>query len=183
MVGVSLLLATGIWYLGQKLPSEWVGLGVISLVLLYGVLTFNRNYVYRDELSFWGDVIQKSPDKARGYVNYAVKLHTTGEAEEAIYYYQQALAIDPDRLTALTNLGVLYTQLGEFDRAEELFDKALTVDPNYMDAINAKGVIYLNTGDFTQAKEYFDKVLAIDPYNNSAIANLEFLGQKKVSSE
>lgn len=179
MVGFSLGLSVLIWKIPEKINQWGIGLFVVLLVLIYGVLTFNRNFVYQTELSYWGDVIKKSPQKARGYVNYAVFLHTHGKGQEALTYYQKALEIDPERLTALANIGVLYTQAGQYDKAIEYFDQALALDENYTDAINGLGVIYLNKGELVKAEAQFKRVLKIEPENSSAAENLEIIGHKR----
>lgn len=179
MVGVSLLFSVVIWQWGPKVHAWATAIGVVSLILVYGVLTFNRNFVYQTASSYWGDVIKKSPDKPRGYVNYAVEMHTNGNAQAALENYLKALELDPDRLTALANVGVLYTQTGKFDTATEYFEKALSVDPDYVDALNGMGVVAMNKGEFVKAQEYFERVLVLEPDRQSAINNLELLGQKK----
>ena len=182
MVGVSLVFATLIWQFGPLLSKWGTAVFVVGLILLYGVLTFNRNYVYQTQLSFWGDVLKKSPQKARGHVNYAVRLHTLGQVQPAIDHYQKALEIDPERLTALANLGVLYTQVGQFDKAMEYFETTLAIDPEYTDALNGAGVVYLNRGELEKAQVQFSKVLEVSPENRAANENLKLLGNKQKAS-
>jgi len=43
----------------------------------------------------------------------------TGQLDEALLYYRQALAIDPDHAGANEYLGELYVQLGDIDKAKE----------------------------------------------------------------
>lgn len=183
LVGVALAVNGFLWYFWAPKSEMAVLVVITSLYIGFGLLTFNRNFVYTNDLTFWGDVIKKSPQKARGFVNYAVGLHSRGQAKEALAYYQQALKIDPNRLTALSNIGVLYTQAGRFDTAQEYFSKTLAVDPEYIDAINGLGVVYMNTGEFQKAEAAFTQVVKLDPSNNSAQENLQILQAKRTENK
>jgi tetratricopeptide (TPR) repeat protein len=61
--------------------------------------------------------------------------------QEAIGYYERALAIDSLNPHVLTDCGIMYSQSGDLDKALRLFDKAIAIDPNLLQAYYNKGLI------------------------------------------
>ena len=182
MVGFSAIVSFTLFRFMPKLISKDGTLFVAALLLLtYAGLTFNRNFSYKDDLTFWLDASAKSPQKARPYVNSAVQYHLKGDWQNAVKQYDKALEIDPERLTALANKGVIYTQLKQFDQAKTYFNRALEIDNEYLDALNGLGVVSLNSNELDQAEELFNRVLSIEPTNNAALENLILVENAKGS--
>jgi Flp pilus assembly protein TadD len=55
---------------------------------------------------------------------------TTGQAEEAVEYFQRAMLQAPDQALVFNNLGLALERQGRPAEAEEAFFKALDLDPN-----------------------------------------------------
>lgn len=104
----------------------------------------------------------------------------SGNYQEAINYFDKALAIDPNDLDALHNKGYAFYNLGKPEQALIYFDKALAIDPNLESTLRIKGMALDELGRHEESIIYYDKALAIDPgdkatLNNKglALANLE----------
>ncbi len=89
--------------------------------------------------------------------------------DQAIQYYDKALAIDPNDTYALSSKGYALDGLGKYEEAIQYYDKALAIDPNDANALNGKGYALGNSGNYTEAVEYLDKALAIDPNDANAL--------------
>jgi tetratricopeptide (TPR) repeat protein len=63
----------------------------------------------------------------KGYI----KLVIENKYEEAIPFFEKAVAIDSTYYEAYHNLGFCYEQLGEFDKAKDLYNIVLELEPNY----------------------------------------------------
>jgi len=105
---------------------------------------------------------------SRDVLNYTDKgdeLFDEGKYEQAIAYYDKALAADPNDYEALYNKGVAFANLGKYEEAITYFDKALAVEPNDVDTLSYKGTSLESLGKHEEAITYFDKALAVEPDN------------------
>ena len=69
----------------------------------------------------------------KGYVNY-VYLENN---EEALNYFDQALAVNPNYIDAKYNKGRVLEQMGDYSQATEIYKEVLKVRPDYQLAIDA----------------------------------------------
>ena len=95
-----------------------------------------------------------------------------GEAQEAIYYYKKALAIDPNFVNALSGLGAALIQLGEAQEAIYYCKKALAIDPNFVDALNNLGEGLAQLGENEEAITILRKAISLSPGYPVAHKNL-----------
>ncbi len=106
LVGPALLLAAAI----RRLAVHQAGLAVVlfAFVLgLAGLATHLRNDVYRDEVTFWRDVVGQSPHNARGFNNLGVALADQCDLPRAEAAWRRALTLDPGYTRAAVNLQLL----------------------------------------------------------------------------
>src|SRR5690606_11562783 len=90
-----------------------------------------RNKVWRDDLSLWKDVSEKSPKNGRGYMNYGLALMSRGQFDLAEVNFLRAAQLTPDYALVFVNLGILKQATAQYEDAEKYFDIALrtsTVD-------------------------------------------------------
>lgn len=119
---------------------------LISLLLLYGVGTYQRNFVWNDELTLWSDVVAKSPQKARGYNEIGMYYYERRLHDNAIPFFLKSINLYPDNAKAHNNLGLSYMGKGLTDQSITEFQRALGLNPyNGMYHINL-GIAYLQKG-------------------------------------
>jgi tetratricopeptide (TPR) repeat protein len=63
-------------------------------------------------------------------------LHFLGKNNEAISFFDKALAINPNDAEVLNNKGIALHFLGKNNEAISIFDKALAINPNYKLALD-----------------------------------------------
>jgi hypothetical protein len=106
LAGPALLLAAAI----RRLATYQPRFAVIAFVLvlgLTGLATHLRNEVYRDEVTFWRDVVGQSPHNARAFNNLGVALADQCDLPRAEAAWRRALRLDPGYVRAAVNLQLL----------------------------------------------------------------------------
>ena len=77
-----------------------------------------------------------------GYVSLGVNLNILGEKQEALTYYQKALAIDPVSLLVLNNMADIFSDLGQYDNAEAYWLKLTQLYPDKTMFWRSLGYLY-----------------------------------------
>lgn len=142
---------------------------VITLTL--AVLTYQRNFVWADDIAMWEDVIAKSPEKSRPYMNLGIAYVERGEWATAISHLNEAIEKYGRNHAAYSNRGMAYFALGRPDRAIEDFNRALEIKPNYLEALINRGNYYSYVKDYTRAIADYDQAIDLNPRAVEAIHN------------
>jgi tetratricopeptide (TPR) repeat protein len=106
LAGPALLLAAAI----RRLAARQRGLAVAAFVAVLaftGLATHLRNEVYRDEVTFWRDVVAQSPHNARAFNNLGIALAAQCDLRRAEEAWRRALRLDPDNMRTAVNLRLL----------------------------------------------------------------------------
>ena len=120
----------------QLKRPKWLGIGVLcSLTFIFSLWTYQRNNVWRYEVTLWRDCVLKSLQKARPHYNLGTSLSTEGKTDEAIYHYKEAIRIKPDYAEAYSNLGVDLMNQGNTQEAIRRYRQALRFKPDYAKVI------------------------------------------------
>ncbi|MFL6605050.1 MAG: hypothetical protein ACJ8R9_27470 [Steroidobacteraceae bacterium] len=80
---------------------------VFAFTLCLALATFDRNRIYADEVSFWRDAAQKSPDNARAFANLGYGLALACRIDDARKAFNVALLLNPEDWRTPINLRVL----------------------------------------------------------------------------
>ena len=107
----------------------------------------------------------------RALNNKGIALNNLGRYEEAIEYYDRALAIDPTLVESLSNKGASLHSLARYEEAIEYFDRALAIEPSYVRSLANKGNSLNALGRSAEAIEYYDRALALEPDYIDALVN------------
>ncbi len=187
---VGLCLSTG-WLL-FSLPGRLKGSRTIiavvsiSLLLVCGILAWQRNEVWRDPIKLWYDSAIHAPYKARPWDEYGKHLVQQGRHQEAVTIFQETVQrihgkdASPGLVmeeTAAVNLLIALEKTGQQEAALLLADDFLTRDAkaeNKSKILTNKGNLLFRSNQlgaaeksYRQAIKTFDKNLF--PMNNLAI--------------
>jgi len=155
-----------------RFPST-IAVGI--LVLMFSAVTYQRNKIWLDEFTLWSDVVQKSPQKARGHNNLGAAYKNLGNFNEAIQEFKTAFSLQPDYAEAHGNLGLVYKTLRRFDEAVQEYQTALSIKPDYAEAHNNLGTLYAEQGRRMDAIQEYHTAISLSPnyaeaHNNLGIA-------------
>ena len=175
MFGFSLfLVAMSHHLLEHKGPRLMLAVSFILLVY-YSVSAYERNMVWKDEITLWNDVVEKSPNNARAYNNRGNIYAKKGDYVRALIDFDQAVRIDPRFGDAYNNRGNVHLFQRQYKKALVDFTRALKVNPSSLPNLAIvyynRGTAYLHGGDYEKAIDDFSQALSIDPNYQAAYSN------------
>jgi tetratricopeptide (TPR) repeat protein len=152
------------WWIANRVGLA-TGTGLVTVaVALLGVMTWNRNEVYRTELSIWQDTVNYAPHNARARNSLGHSLAFAERLPEAIEQYQIALRLKPDYAEAHNNLGNAIWRLARSNEALECYKTALRLKPDYFEAHNNMGAALLHLGRTDEAVEQMSLASRLRPH-------------------
>ena len=147
----------------------------VAAIAINSALTVKRNALWADPFALWSDVVEKSPNKARGYHNLGFLLAEKGRLDEALPYFEKAIAIRPGLWIAYDNVGTLLIEAGRAEEALPYFKKAIELKRDFVPGYNKLANALISMERFSEAQGYLEEALTIDPRSYSALSNLGFL--------
>jgi len=171
-MGFFLVLTTGAYsYLADK-NKQVVMMAFTGIIIAYSILTYQRNKIWKDELTLWNDAVSKSPEKARPYLNRGVAYWSQGQWEKAMTDYEKAIALNPKYFSsAYFNMGVAQAKFSAWDKAIDNHTTAIGITPNYTAAYDSRGVAYANKQEWDKAIKDFTTAIEISPGYATAFYN------------
>ena len=160
-IGVTGQMTISFW---SKMNRNIVFSIIFIIAILSGVLTFSRNYVWKDSLTLWGDTLSKAPSNIRAMQalgNAHLKLSDFGNAEQ---YYKEGVRISAkdQRLhfldDAVYSLGMLFLFGGKLDEAKDLIVRYELSLESYRIQI-LKGFYKASTNDIEGALKVYEEVI------------------------
>jgi protein O-mannosyl-transferase len=184
--GFCLLLVLGARWLIERLPEKHrraVGVAILLLVLaVFTTETVERNGVWKDDSTLFGETLKLSPDAA--FVRNMVAASQAADSEEN---YEQAIALagketPPDRLNAVAGykgLASIYADHGQFDRALQELGLARQIAPDDPDMAGEEGLILAQMGRGGEAEGLLKKALAVQSNNENVLSALGAIAREE----
>jgi len=107
---------------------------------------------------------QRDPKDEATRVQLANMYFDAERYQEAVDWYQQALAINPKDINASTDLGIAYYYMNQPDRALAQFDKSLSINPKHAKTLLNVGIVRaFGKQDLRGAAEAWQRALEAAP--------------------
>jgi len=106
-------------------------------------------------------MVENAPDP-EAWFNRGVQFYEQEAYQQAIQYWDRAIAIEPSYYQAWSNRGLALKNLGAWAEALESYEKALEIEPNYSKAWYNQGIALDVLRRYDDAISSFDRVLAQD---------------------
>jgi hypothetical protein len=183
-VGAFAGLSAGLVMFAGKLEkrSQAITVLVVAMVIVFAGAAYLRNRVWKDEITLWRDVVEKSPGKARGYHNLGTAYRLEGQTDIAIEYYRAAVKLAPRMAQTHCFLGIAYRNKGMWDKAIGHYWSAITINPDYAEPHLYLGEAYEHKGFLEEAAAEYRATLELMPNERDAEAGLaRVLGALKIS--
>ncbi len=169
LLGAGLFQGSRILF-GNKPEAPFIlGMG---LLFIFGFLSWQRVFFYKNDETLWTDSLAKNPDCWLGQYNLGVALLEKGDDEQAMGLYQKAIDLNPGYAPAQYNLADGLLQKGQVDQAIALFQKALEINPSLSRAHDNLGNALLQKGLVDEAITQYRKAIELKPLYAQAHYNL-----------
>jgi len=166
----SIVLVTIIY---RFVNHQWARRLILCLIVVAGsTWTHERSQVWSASIALWSDSSNKSPGKARPYVNLGVAHKEQGQLERAIGYLSRAVRIKPEYSKARYNLSSALLSKGDYRSAEVHAREALRSTPDDTDTINTLGIALAGQGRADEAISSFLQALDLNPHEAGTHYNL-----------
>ena len=87
-----------------------------GLLLILGMASWQRTWVYESEETLWTDTLVKNPNCWVGHNNLGLVFSQKGQVDEALEHFQKALEIYANYAEAHSNLGMLFWKRDRWTR-------------------------------------------------------------------
>lgn len=150
---------------------------VATLCLVLVAVTYRRSEAYAEPSILWREVIERSPQNARGYTGLAQVLvrETPPRIDDAIPLLRRAIALDSTSLVAIRGLAAIEVGRGELAQARTLLVREVAINPNYADGAMRLGMVLVALDEPERALPYLahprlDRLAEDDPTGQSLVA-------------
>jgi len=174
---VSFAVLVGLIIHAIHVRSKWAGIGVlVLLIIVYSGATFQRNKVWKDEVSLWSDAARKFPRSPEILTALGIAYRRAGMEDRAIEASSRALEIGGhNNFFAHENLARVYASRGKLDLAIKEFKMAIEVYPYKADTHNELGSLYYKIEKFEYAEKEYLNAIDLDPVYYKSYFNLGVL--------
>lgn len=170
-----MLCLMAVWLLSRLVQKKWLFVSiVVAVALVFSFWTCQRNQIWASDVTFWKDVAQKSPQKARPLQNLAYSLQQKGRHAEAITHYQASLDIEAHPAVYF-NLGLSFINEKRYLDAVEAYLNALKMGYQAPGIHRHFAYALSMAGEFHAALKQYQAALKRGPANESARSRLSAL--------
>lgn len=106
----------------------------------------------------------KNPE-ANKFMNQAENYFTQSKYDEALQFYQKALAIDPNIYEAALYSGDVYVQKQDWANAEIWYQKAIKINPSRETAYRYSATPLMKQKKYDEARDRYVEALITEPYS------------------
>ncbi len=149
------------------------GVSITTLTLSFVIIcalaatAYQRNSIYHDFITLWGNITKTSPNKRRAHENYGQALSTVGRLEEALREFNTVLALRDDGSVPPRDLyreiGVVYFRMDRMDDAISAWQTGMKHAPNDASLLNNLSIVLMQTGRYEEAARHAQTALSADP--------------------
>jgi tetratricopeptide (TPR) repeat protein len=142
------------------------------VVISFAWLAHAQNWVWRDDASLFGQVVERFPHAFQGHFRLATYYRIQGRWDEAVASSRLAVAAAPDRFDGWTGLGLALQGAGRTDEALAALHKALLLNPQSSAVQFSLAQIDESLGHLASAEVGYSRALELNPLEERSLARL-----------
>lgn len=167
------------------LRYQWFGLAAVCLLLSF--TTLKRNHVWNDELRFWQNEAELSPESGRVLTNLGSEYLDRDNYDKALRLFVEAINLEPNISEAWIMLNDALQGLGLYQGRYVVHDQYLTEGDDidyrdytqfYCNEFNTMGLATEFIGKPEEAFKWYKKSLALNPKFDLALFNIGLLSAR-----
>ncbi|MBT4500206.1 MAG: tetratricopeptide repeat protein [Gemmatimonadetes bacterium] len=178
LASIGILIAV-LGYLERGKTSSVLRWSACGLLLVLAVLTWERNRVWEDEFSLWGDAVARAPGMFRAQSNWGLALYERRDLDGALVAFARALELNPAYGKTWNNLGLVYEEMGRFGEALEAYEKGLELRGDLAGTHVNLGRLNFQLGKVGKGEAHLEQALEIAPLSIPARVNLGLVRQQQ----
>lgn len=158
----------------------------IALLVVFGALTFKRNFAWKDHLTLFRADIGHLGNSARAHHLYASHLaystlnnpkspESVKKLKEAIPHFEKTIEIYPEFPYAWFDLAKTYLLLGDNNNAIKAYINSTKIDTAFAPPLFELGVVLTEAGRAQEAEQAYRRAIQKDSSFIQAYTNLSYL--------
>jgi protein O-mannosyl-transferase len=160
MIGLLLIVTEFLRRVDVRQP-RWMA-ALAGVLLIAGIVTYNRNFVWSDKVALWEDAAAKSPGKYRVEFQLAQAYYERGECDKALPHYERSAALDSTDYRIFIDWGLAYDCLNQPEQALTKFKYAASMKPT-AHVYSQIGMIYGKQGKNAEALDALATAEKLNP--------------------
>ena len=178
-IGLFYLAGEGLYWLWNK-KYRTPAIAITALfALLFCILTFQRNGVWKNDQTLFSDVIAKYPTVALAYNNRGSFFWDQKNYDEALIDYNKAIELRPIYPDALNNRGAIYLDKKRYPEAINDFNRVIELQKSYALVYSNRGLAMMETNKNSEARADFDKAIELKADYAEAYYNRGLLSMRE----
>ncbi len=163
-IGLSFMLGLFLTSLKNKRLNQILWGVFLILVAVLSVSTFQRNKVWKNDITLYSNVLKNNPNVIEALNNRGNAYNYRGRYDLAIEDFNRGLEIQPGHKSFYNNRAQSYFQLDSFELALKDLEMAIKLDPGYLDAYLNKGQVLVSMEDYAYAARVYSRAIEMAPY-------------------
>ncbi|MEK6571932.1 MAG: tetratricopeptide repeat protein, partial [Bacteroidota bacterium] len=154
-----------------KAIKSYLQLILVAYAIVFCVLTWERNRVWKDTLTLFSDAIEKDPTAPTPYKNRGLARYHQNDFQGAISDFTKSLQLYSNDVELYLDRGASRFALRDYAGANTDFETALKMKPDNADALVNSGNAKAMLGDIDGSLAQFKKAIELDPKHGYAYYN------------
>ncbi len=134
-----------------------------GVIVILAIAAHHRNQVWKNELTLWEDIYQKSPNKSRVNANLGRIYANQKRYDDAFRHLTKAIELKPDDVITRMNRGLLFHETGRDAEALGDINEAIRIDPQDVSLWTARAQIHMDRQDDAAAFADLDQAVRLKP--------------------
>ena len=164
-IGIYALIGMGAEYLYNSVNIKKISISLVSIIIIiFGILDYQRVGVWRDDTHLWKDAIQKTPNYYFGYMMYAMALAQHKDYQGAAQNAEKSLKLNPYNMRLLSIFAFFSLEGRNYTKALAYIQQGLKYEPTNIDFMHMLALYYKGVNDDINYERELKKCALLDPY-------------------